>query len=269
MTMKNNKDFNDRMSILCPGKAKIVKAILEDDYDLVLDLGAGQCVIGLELAKNGFNGQIISVDNIKTDQLSPEDKKKVHFRIDSIGHFADTFNVDNCGYGPIYRIAIILSAVLHELDIDEFIRLQNFIGELGRKYSVTVFIREPYYDENLLISNALETYVQSMDAFNLDIEPKFKEYLDASKKSWALPGAPLHIQYINYKFLLSYGEDAWEREKCEGRFTFSWAQLSDFINECALSVKYKYYERDSVYSKLDIYNIIRYTSCLIVASNDN
>lgn len=268
MTMKNNKDFNDRMSILCPGKAKIVKAILEDDYDLVLDLGAGQCVIGLELAKNGFNGQIISVDNIKTDQLSPEDKKKVHFRIDSIGHFADTFELDKYEFDSYCKIAIVLSAVLHELDLDEFIRLQNFISELSRKYSVTVFIREPYYDDKLLISDALETYVQSMDAFNLDIEPKFKEYLNAPKKSWALPGVPLHIQYINYKFLLSYGEDAWEREKSEGRFTFSWEQLSNFLCECNLSVNYKYYERDSVYSKLDLYNLIRYTSCLIVASND-
>ena len=259
-------DFDNRMSILCPGKAKIVKAILEDDFDLVFDLGAGQCVIGLELAKNNFFGLIVSVDKDKPSNWSDnsdESMCKHCFIQDSLGHFADTYKVKKAG-----RIAVVLSAVLHELDIDEFIRVQNFLSELSRKYDVAVFIREPYYDDKLFIGSFVENEVLRVMVRK---DEQYEEYLNAPKKSWALRDVARYssVSYLNYMFLLSYGEEAWEREKHEGRFTFSWEQICDFLNECGLSVAYKYYERDPVYANLgSIYDSIRYTSCLIVADNN-
>ena len=241
-------EFNKRMSILNKGKSKIIDTILRLQPDVVLDLGAGQCVIGLELAKKGYSGHIIAVDKEISKTFTKKDKNEVYTM--SLGDFVDQAEVQVLKHK---KVAIVLSAVLHELDIDEYTKVQTLVTDINQiAADLTVFIREPYYDDKLIYRPICPDFAK---------DEKFNDYRLENKKSWAMQnGIPLDVMYMNYLFLLAYGPDSWDREKSEGRFTFSLEQIQDFIASTGLSVVYKYYERDEMYKNIPV----RYSSCLFV-----
>ena len=75
------------------------------------------------------------------------------------------------------------------------------------------------------------------------------------------------IAFINYCFLKSYGEGSWEREKNEGRFTFTCTELSSFINSCGCKTMEMEFEKDEFYKDTlphKMYQKISYTGTLTV-----
>jgi len=72
---------------------------------------------------------------------------------------------------------------------------------------------------------------------------------------------------VNYCFLKSYGPDSWEREKHEGRFTFTAGQIKAFVKECGCRITHHSYEKDEFYKDTlpnGVYNALSHTGTILV-----
>lgn len=230
-------EFQNRMNILNKNKNKIIEFILQNNFDLILDLGAGTCVIEqnlpdhihkIAIEKNPLNIQINNTEIICDDIIHALKNK-----INEINQYKS--------------VCVILSAVLHELNKTQLRQLSNLLNQIQNK---TIYIREP------LITDCLIT-----EPFQVIDSPKFNEY--KSLHSWNE-----EITFINYCFLISYGENSWDREKLEGRFTFTFEEMVDFIEKCGVSITKIFMECDEFYKQTlpyDMYDKIHYTGNLIIA----
>lgn len=244
-------DFYARMNVQNANKRRVAQLILDkfnNKHTLVLDLGAGTCVIDQMLIDGNFKGDIIAIDH--NDKCLVTETKKFKFECN------DLF----CGFAnriPMIKdykkVVIVLSAIIHELKPKELRDLAAMIRTVKHFTNVTLMIREPVITPVLIDKHF--AIVETED---------FKEYLGLHKKdNW-----PIEVAFINYCFLKSYGEGSWEREKNEGRFTYDYNQVEQFANHCGfVKVDIEAFERDEFYKDTlpyGIYEKIRYTGTLIV-----
>ena len=243
-------DFYERMNVRNCGKTKVAQYILENfnsEKTLVLDLGAGTCVIDQLLLENGFKGDITAID--RQPKSAIEDQSHFKFiRDDLINALTDLLKPAK----QYKRVVIILSAILHELSKKDLIDLAALIRIINRSTYVYMIIREP------VITNALIA-----KEFVVIDEEDFETYKSLHKhNNWTE-----RIAFINYCFLKSYGEGSWEREKNEGRFTFTCNELSSFINSCGCKTMEMEFEKDEFYKDTlphKMYQKISYTGTLTV-----
>ena len=240
--------FYDRMNILNPSKYKIVEFILENDFDLVLDLGAGSCVIEQSLLRHKFKGDIIAIEQNPVTTIKSSRKCKIIQDDIIYGTY--------CMLKPINKhknVCIVLSAILHELSERTLHELETLINLIKGK--VTLYIREP------LITDQLIAY--DCDGVGVVVDDDYLVYKGLHKGQWSE-----EVTFINYCFLKSYGVDSWGREKKEGRFTFTGDEVAHFVSECWCIVEDVQFEKDSFYRKTlpyGLYEKLNYTGSTVIA----
>lgn len=244
-------NFYERMNIQNANKQRLAQLILDrfnNEHTLVLDLGAGTCVIDQMLIDGGFRGHMIAIDH--NNRCLVTRRKNFEFeRNDLLRGFNNRLPV----IMSYDKIVIVMSAIIHELGAYQLRYLSEMIRTIQFFTNVTLIIREPVIT-SLLIDNP-PVLVETED---------FKEYLNLHKKNnW-----PIGIAFINYCFVKSYGPESWEREKNEGRFTYDYSQIKQFANDCGFAkAEIKAFERDKFYKDTlpyGIYEKISYTGTLIV-----
>lgn len=246
-------EFYTRMNVRNTSKREVANYILDslnDEKTLVFDLGAGTCVIDQMLLENGFKGKIIAIDHNKQNII--KHPNLLFICDDLIFVLADVLPfVKQCS-----NVVIILSAILHELSKKDLSDLAALIKVINRFTCVHMIIREP------AITNAL---IRSTFTVNEIVEEEdFKTYKSLHKHNkWSN-----QIAFINYCFVKSYGENSWEREKNEGRFTFTYKEILSFISKCGCKLVGAIFEKDEFYKDTlpyDMYQKISYTGTLIVS----
>ena len=267
----NMKQFDKRMNILNNGKKSIVDTILSGQFDTVVDLGCGQCVIEKVLLSSGFRGQCICVDKNapKSSSIAPNFRgiRTIHFVKMDLKEFClnYVFLKDCFKQG---RTCFILSAVLHECDRETRDAISSFLAKVA-KNDDTLIVREPYYTDLFFKRNTGDVLITyAADMLDKKEMKKLDEYLLADKK--AHTNVPIAIGIVNYAFVRFYGRRAWKRELHEGRYTFSKKELLSFISRSGFIVEDLRFEKDEAYSGLTLgnyplYDKIAYTSCLFVA----
>ena len=150
-------------------------------------------------------------------------------------------------------MVVVLSAILHELTWQELHELATIIKLINCVSTVILLIREP-----LIMDSLIKKDITVIPSKELEI---YKNY--HSSNHWNN-----EITFINYCFLKSYGEQSWDREKYEGRFTFTREEMCEFIEECGCELDMLEFEKDEFYKgtlPYGIYDKINYTSTLILA----
>jgi len=261
------KEFDKRMNVLNGGKKEIVDFILSGQFDNVIDLGCGQCVIEKALVAGGFTGHMICVDVVEPVLVGPEKalKDKIHFIKKDLA-LIDTIS-DKLRLAG--KTCFILSAVLHELGGAIRDKVSVILRDISKAGDV-MLIREPYHDDVIQAGNISAVIDEACQIWSGKEGRKLESYLLAPKKAATI--IPNHIGIINYAFLRFYGKSAgtWDREVHEGRYTFSKTDLYAFVENSCFSIKDISFEKDSGYAglklgTLNVFDILRYTSCLFVA----
>lgn len=241
-------EFYERMNVQNKEKAEIVNYVMDmfnDKNTLVLDLGAGSFVIEKMLRENKFKGSMIAIE-----KNAVECKPMTRCEIVQ----------DDIFYGTLSRIkkickfkhvVIILSAVLHELSKQKLEKIADLIRLIGHTTHIHLAIREPIITDDLFTED-----------FEILVDEKYLEYKDLHRREWTE-----RVTFLNYCFLLSYGEEAWKRESREGRFTFTLMEIMDFISKCGCEIDSFDEEHNPFYQHTlpyDMYDKIRYTGTLII-----
>lgn len=244
-------DFYARMNIKNCGKQKVARIILDkfnNKDTLVLDLGAGTCVIDQMLVGSGFKGSIIAIDH--NNKCTVTETERFSFICDDLFHgFMNRIALIK----SYQTVVIVLSAILHELDQNELKDLAAMIRTVKHFTDVNLIIREPVIMPALIEKR-----------FKIIETDEFKFYKELhNKNNWKK-----EIAFINYCFLKSYGEGSWEREKNEGRFTYDLNQIKQFSIDCGLAkIDIEAFEKDEFYKNTlpyEMYEKINYTGTLLV-----
>ena len=241
----------------------------------VLDLGAGTGAMARTIAeKYGCHVDAIDLE-WKAENVDSCGGKVSYFRSSIEDYVRRIRNADAGRYD-----CIILSAIIHELDVDTLIALKNYLPMIMAD-NCRIMIREPFFNDELgpvaywdhkdfiklvseNVSAAKMLYYKDQDKLShtdyLDPNPNFDEH-DANF-------------WVNLAFVLSYGEDSWERESKEYRYAYSldWCKkMFDFYKRS--------YTGFQVYSVLDTtyrqhfinagipgeaFDLIRYTGMHII-----
>lgn len=245
-------EFYERMNIRNQGKTRIVDIIMSE-YDstdtLVIDVGAGSCVIEQMLVERGFKGHMVAIDHkakppIKNDSLLFLDE-------DAYAGVVECFNYYTSGFR---RVVFVLSAILHELSKEDINDLFYLIRIMKRYNDIAVLIREPLFDAGLLHP----LFVHVVDRS----EEKFYEYAELHKGEYCNEQL-----FVNYCFAASYGPKAWGREQYEGRFTFTLHDIKRFADIAQLKIALIEQERDEFYKNTlpyGLYDRLNWTGNLIV-----
>ena len=249
-------EFYERMNVRNQGKTRIADIILQNydsKYTLIVDVGAGSCVIEQMLVDGGFKGSMVAIDK-NPNAMSDTDlfKSVIPMNRDAILGVMSTILFAG---GREKRIVFILSAVLHELTPQDRTDLFHLIRIAKKYFGVTVLIREPIFDFKLidLSSGGLPVNTNDKD---------FLEYFNIHVGEF-----PHYAQlFANYCFAASYGHEAWEREKHEGRFTFTMDDISRFAKIAELNISEVERERDEFYKNTlpyGLYDRLNWTGTLI------
>lgn len=251
-------EFYERMNVRNQGKTRIVDIIMSE-YDskdnLVIDVGAGSCIIEQMLVERGFKGRMRAIDKNPNAMESLDSRWFKHFTPDSRDAISGVMDAILWSKGYEKKIVFILSAVLHELTKQDREDLFHLIRISKRYANVTVLIREPLFDFRLinLSSGGLPVNTNDKD---------FLEYFNIHVGEF-----PHYAQlFANYCFAASYGPEAWEREKHEGRFTFTMDDISHFAKIAELNISEVERERDEFYKNTipyGIYDRLNWTGTLI------
>jgi len=241
-------EFYERMNVQNKEKMEIVNYVMNmfnHKNTLVLDLGAGSFVIEKMLRENKFRGSMIAIE-----KNAVECKPMTRCEIVQ----GDIF------YGTLSRIKkickfknviVVLSAILHELDEHKMGMIADLIKLIGHTTNVHLAIREPMITSDLFVKD-----------FDVIKDAKFEEYQSLHRNQWSD-----QVTFLNYCFLLSYGPEAWERESHEGRFTFTYMELLNFICRCGCEIDYVGYESNPFYQHTlpyDMFDNVKYTGTLIL-----
>lgn len=237
--------FDERMAVRTDGKRRLAEHIMEYAPDSVIDLGCGECAVGAILREMGYAGKIIAVDKRAG---APNPKLGITFARQDILEYMRNAS-KQAG-----RVAIVLSAVLHE--ITGFYELAHLILEKFPDW--LLLIREPVWSSGTL-SGTLKSKLPDIP----DSDAGYGEYVWLNMtRGWT------DDQMVaNYLFARSYGPGSWKREKREGRFTFDAKDIENFIQECGGWRYETEYEHDPIYEKTLPYGAgksFNYTGTLIV-----
>ena len=252
-------EFYERMNIRNQGKTRIADIILSE-YDskdtLIVDVGAGSCVIEQMLVERGFKGRMRAIDRNPNAMESLDSRWFKHFTPDSRDAISGVMDAILWAKGYMKRIVFVLSAVLHELTKQDREDLFYLIRISKRYANVTVLIREPLFEFDLVDLKH--------GGLPVDMEDRrFLEYFDIHIGEF-----PSYAQlFTNFCFAKSYGYDAWEREKHEGRFTLTLDDVKRFTDIAQLKIAMIEKERDEFYKDTlpyGLYDKLKWTGNLIV-----
>jgi len=191
----------------------------------VLDLGAGTGKISRDIAEK-YGAHCDAVDIQFKDNCQNSDN--VTYYGMSIANFLKTYKDKKYD-------CIILSAIIHELDALTLDFLKEYLPTMMKK-NCRILIREPFYERGLGPIKAEDTDI-FIDLVSKSISAnKALKYYFATKLS--LGGSMFNhqipfssaIDYANLAFVVSYGEQSWEREKHEFRYAYSLDWCKDFFN---------------------------------------
>lgn len=257
--------FKERMSLLPLGKQRIADSILQSDIrknTIIVDLGAGACTIEKRLIKRLCPFDILAID--KKFLINP------NTAIEGVDNFRHHFvTADVCeafkNYAPFIEtfehVIIIMSAILHELKKEKISEICKVIAQLKNK-NITLYIREPIIDfmfkdqfefRRLIPASVLE------DEQNMFYRANFED-------------SNTEVDFVNYCFARSYGEEAWKRESKERRFAFSFDALLSIIKSSNLFLSSIQLDKDKTYKQTlpyDIYDKITHTSAVIIAKRED
>jgi SAM-dependent methyltransferase len=232
----------------------------------VLDLGAGTGKISRDIAEK-WGAHVDAVDIQFKDNCQNSD---------SVTYYGMGINEFLANYPDKKYDCIVLSAILHELS-DEYIeemlaKLQNVM-----KANCRILVREPFYDEALgpVLVQDLNKYVDLVKdhlpagkAIEFALTPKLN-----SGNCLCIEDL-IGIDWINLSFTISYGDQAWEREKHELRYARSldWCKRvfdmpkRPFTGFQALPVLDKTYRRHFINANIpaEAFDLIQYTGMLVI-----
>jgi len=231
----------------------------------VLDLGAGTGKISRDIAEK-WGAHVDAVDIQFKDNCQNSDS--VTYYGMGINEFLDyTENKYDC---------IVLSAILHELS-DEYI--EDMCAKLQDKMlpNCRILIREPFVDNILgpVIPKDQNKFVELVKnklpagkAIEFALTPKLNSgrTLDVTDL--------IGIDWINLSFTLSYGDQAWEREKhelryarqlnwCKGAFNFNRRPFTGFQVYPVLDKTYKTHFINAGIPG-EAFDLIQYTGMIVV-----
>ena len=221
---KNIVEFAKRMDV-----AEDKKTLIEfaEHCSHVLDLGAGTGAMAKEIAKK-YGCRVDAVDKDFKAKVRQNGKGNITYYGVSIRDFLREYSK-----GHTYD-CIIFSGVLHELNNDDLEDIKMFLPGLMAR-NCRILIREPLYDHYLgpVLDEDSKRFIDLISD-SVSVKKAF-EYKDTSKISDQCfgPGFIMFrdmghnaLFYANLAFVISYGEDSWEREKYEYRYARSidWAK---------------------------------------------
>lgn len=254
-------EFHRRLDIASDGKSRLADEImrLNSARTIVVDLGAGTCVLERLLAERGFEGWSYAID-----RSIPEECRKIHhgtaFQNDIVRGLIDLMPdlLSHSVERGTDDIVFVLSAVIHELGEQERKDLSSLL-RIACRFSnarTHLIVREAAYDPIMAYDSGIGAL--SVAANLGDLAPKWTEYYNLHKFEW-----PSDMLFANFCFAVSYGPDSWERERLEGRYSLSESKLRDFIGECGFRVASEWAERDPLYAStlpFGVYEALKYTS---------
>lgn len=257
-------------------KQRIIDLVVENNRKNVLDIGAGTGYIASEIAKRGIKAT--AVDNFfKVNRLP---KPSINFPFYAVKKDIISFLSDITALnGHFERFdCIILSAVLHELSKGDFAVLKYSLSQICTKDCLLI-IREPYYEEKekyYAPFKSAEDMKKACCLIDTEIPSMYKREYGRESKSNREGMLPEEIKKLGLAFAYSYGDDSWEREKLEFRYTFSKQNLIDFCKSVVpeqTAIIFELFDKEykTYFNKRNIspsiLDCIDFTNCLIYTKN--
>ena len=253
-------EFHRRLDIANEGKKRLAdEAMRFNDPDtLVIDLGAGTCVIERLLLDRGFKGSAYAVDREgETPYWMASTPGFLFIEGDIIDRFTPFMSkLRRKGKGQ--HVVFVLSAVLHELTKEERQDLAALIRVASRytEAKVHLIVREAVYGSDISDSPEIDRVAVTSNVAGFG--NKWLEYFRLHRHEW-----PHDVLFANFCFALSYGIESWERERKEGRYTLSENDLRDFVSACGFRVDTEWFEKDPLYAStlpFGLFEALPYTS---------
>lgn len=246
-------------------KKTLIRTVIKAKPKRVLDLGAGTGIISKGISE--ANIFVDAVDNcFKTDLLINTEFLTYH-PVNIFTFLKHTSNKYDC---------IILSALLHELNPFEILKLKRLLKRVIDKEDCTIIIREPYYEKTkecikpFISKDAQKKFKELM--ITLTPEKTIRKFFRKPKLSWLT--VPKCIKYLNLAFTVSYGEQSWKREVKEYKYAYSKKYLERFcksiIPEAVTIItqnydkNYKQFFIECGYTE-EVYSSFEWTNCTLIA----
>lgn len=191
----------------------------------VLDLGAGTGAMAREIAET-YGCHVDAVDLQWKSINMNTCNEKVNYIQDSIMNFI------RCFCGEPYD-CIILSAIIHELDLCTIMVMHKGLYRMMTD-NCRIIIREPFYDNDLTLLKDKEKFIELVS--NHIFSSKSTEYREARKLSYKTDEENKSVIddqslfWLNLAFVVSYGEDSWDREKHEYRYAYNLDWCKEMFN---------------------------------------
>lgn len=199
-------NFGKRMDAAQDKKTLIIRC---EGAKRVLDLGAGTGAMAREIAKK-YGCQVDAVDlQWKAENMDTCDGK-VNYIQDSIAHFIHSFDRDQYD-------CIILSGIIHELDWNTVATIHEELYKLMAN-NCRIIIREPFWEPSLKLVRNFSSFTELVSEHISSY--KALQYAEKSKLSLREIKAYSWQFWLNLAFVVSYGEDSWDRECHEYRYAY-------------------------------------------------
>lgn len=234
----------------------------------VLDLGCGNGFMSQRLAKMGIDCTCVDLDFLGYPQEETEHYHPI--KGDMLEVVAQLMKNGKLDYD-----VIILSAVLHEINHDMALSFVQALVKASSK-PTRIIIGEHLIMPSTqiqVLNKELWRYFNNKFCKNDELKTSMKEYWLAPKiceKEFL--NQEYTIRNLNWAFCYAYGNESWEREKSQMRFTFSWGDITNALEEVGISkrqITYFLY-KDPYYKEIfanvglgELYDFLTYTSsCL-------
>lgn len=192
------------------GKRRLIS--MASEAKCALDLGAGNGFIAHELSSR-YKAKVVAIEKDGEYEYGSSPLVK-WVKSDIVDYLSDERN-------QMHQFdLIVFSAVLHELSDAELNLILRLLPKFMAK-NCRILIREPFFDKALgPVLPCDEQTVCKLIANSNPSDDKLWQYRTCSKKS-TRGFSPCARDFLSYAFVLSYGEESWERERREFRYARS------------------------------------------------
>lgn len=254
-------EFHRRLDIANEGKKRVADEVMcfNKPDTLVIDLGAGTCVIERLLLERGFKGSAYAIDR---QGSAPDWMASAPGFLFVKGDIIDRFTplmgkLRRKGKGQ--HVVFVLSAVLHEMTKEEREDLAALIRVASRRTEARVhlIVREAVYGPIIDCGPGIGRILADV-SIPAELKGKWAEYAKIHRYEW-----PYDVLFANFCFAVSYGPESWERERKEGRYALSENDLRDFASDCGFRVETEWFEKDPLYAStlpFGLFEALQYTS---------
>lgn len=253
-------EFHRRLDIANEGKKRVTDEVMRfnNPDTLVIDLGAGTCVIERLLLERGFKGSACAIDRQGSAPGWMASAPGFRFvKGDIIDKFAPLMGkLRRKGNGQ--HVVFVLSAILHEMTKEDRQDLAALIRIASRhtEARVHLIVREAVYGPSIGYSPEIDDIAVTSNIAGF--ERKWLEYAKLHRYEWTQD-----VLFANFCFALSYGTESWARERKEGRYTLSESDLRDFVTACGCRIDDDWSEKDPLYETtlpFGLFKALPYTS---------